>query len=82
MEMNAHALRQPDPGERAERGSTWERLGEITAPALVLVGTLDVQDVRAVDEMLPARLGDAGFVMARRGCPCPASRRAPARPST
>lgn len=62
MEMNGHALRQPDPGERAQRASTWERLGEITVPALVLVGTLDVQDVRAVDEMLPARLGDAGFV--------------------
>jgi pimeloyl-ACP methyl ester carboxylesterase len=60
-EMNAHALRQPDPGEREERASTWDRLGEISAPALVMVGTLDVQDVRAIDQLLADRLPGARF---------------------
>jgi pimeloyl-ACP methyl ester carboxylesterase len=63
MDMNAHALRQPDPGDRAERDSSWERLGEISVPALVMVGTLDVQDTREVDAMLADRLADARFVM-------------------
>jgi pimeloyl-ACP methyl ester carboxylesterase len=62
MEMNGHALRQPDPGLRQQREDTWDRLGEIAVPALVLVGTLDVQDVRAVDQMLSERLTDAGLV--------------------
>jgi pimeloyl-ACP methyl ester carboxylesterase len=62
MEMNAHALRQPDPGERARRDDTWERLGEIAAPVLVLVGTLDVPDLKDVCAQLPERLPDAGLV--------------------
>jgi len=63
IEMNAHALRQPDPGERADRASTWDRLDEISAPVLVMVGSLDVQDIRAVDEMLADRLSNARFVV-------------------
>lgn len=59
LEMNEHALRQPDPGERAEGPQTWERLGEIAVPVLILVGTLDVQDIREVDAMLPGLLPDA-----------------------
>ena len=60
VEMNAHALRQPDPGERADRASTWDRLGEIAAPALVMVGT-----PRRAGH--PGRRRDAG----RAGCPTP-----------
>lgn len=62
LEMNGHALRQPDPGERAEGPQTWERLGEVAVPIVILVGTLDVQDIREIDAMLPERLPDAGLV--------------------
>jgi pimeloyl-ACP methyl ester carboxylesterase len=60
--MNAHALQQPDPGERREGPNAWERLGEINVPTLLLVGTLDVQDIREVDALLPERMPDAGLV--------------------
>ncbi|MFL6003742.1 MAG: alpha/beta fold hydrolase [Nocardioides sp.] len=62
LEMNGHALRATDPGDRAQPDPTWPRLGEIEVPALVLVGRLDVEDIRAVDEGLAERLPDARLV--------------------
>jgi pimeloyl-ACP methyl ester carboxylesterase len=50
LEMNARALRASDPGEQAELSPAWPRLGEITAPTLVMIGRLDAEDVQAVDE--------------------------------
>jgi pimeloyl-ACP methyl ester carboxylesterase len=50
LDMNGRALRAPDPGEQAEISPAWPRLGEITAPTLVLIGRLDVEDVQAIDE--------------------------------
>jgi pimeloyl-ACP methyl ester carboxylesterase len=50
LDMNGRALRAEDPGEQAEISPAWPRLGEITAPTLVMIGRLDVKDVRAIDE--------------------------------
>jgi pimeloyl-ACP methyl ester carboxylesterase len=50
LDMNGKALRAPDPGPRAEQVDTWPRLGDVTVPTLVLVGSLDMPDIQAVDE--------------------------------
>ena len=57
--MNARALRAEDPGEQAEIPPAWNRLGEITVPTLVLVGRLDVDEIRAVDEQAAALIPGA-----------------------
>ena len=59
LEMNGRALRAVDPGERARVEDAWPRLGDIKVPVLVLVGRLDVEDIRSVDEGLAERLPDA-----------------------
>jgi pimeloyl-ACP methyl ester carboxylesterase len=59
LEMNGRALRAADTGERAQVDVTWPRLHEIEVPVLVMVGRLDVEDIRAVDEALAAALPDA-----------------------
>jgi pimeloyl-ACP methyl ester carboxylesterase len=50
LDMNGRGLRAEDPGEQAEMSPAWPRLGEITAPTLVMVGRLDAEDVRAINE--------------------------------
>jgi len=45
LAMNEVALRAPDPGRQPERPETFARLSEIEAPALVVVGSLDVPGV-------------------------------------
>jgi pimeloyl-ACP methyl ester carboxylesterase len=50
LDMNARALRALDPGEQAEIPPAWPRLGEITAPTLVMIGRLDVEDIQVIDE--------------------------------
>ena len=59
LDMNGRALRAVDPGERARVEDAWPRLGDIKVPVLVLVGRLDVEDMRSVDEGLAERLPDA-----------------------
>ena len=59
LEMNGRALRATDPGERARVEDAWPRLGDIEVPVLVMVGRLDVEDIRSVDEGLAERLPDA-----------------------
>ena len=59
LEMNGRALRAVDPGDRAKVEDAWPRLGDIGVPVLVLVGRLDVEDMRSVDEGLAERLPDA-----------------------
>ena len=51
LDMNGRALRAQDPGEEAETPPAWPRLGEITAPTLVMVGRLDVEDTLEIDEL-------------------------------
>jgi pimeloyl-ACP methyl ester carboxylesterase len=50
LDMNARALRALDPGEQADLSPAWPRLGEITAPTLVMIGRLDAEDVQVIDE--------------------------------
>jgi pimeloyl-ACP methyl ester carboxylesterase len=51
LDMNGRALRAQDPGDQAEIAPAWPRLGEITAPTLVLIGRLDAEDIRVIDEL-------------------------------
>jgi pimeloyl-ACP methyl ester carboxylesterase len=62
LEMNGHALRAPDPGERARADDAWPRLGDIEVPALVMVGRLDVEDIQSVNVGLAERLPDSRLV--------------------
>jgi pimeloyl-ACP methyl ester carboxylesterase len=59
LEMNGRALRAEEPGEEAELPAAWPRLGEITAPTLVLIGRLDAEDVQVIDEQAAALIPGA-----------------------
>lgn len=61
LDMNGRALRSADPGPTADREAAWPRLGEIEVPTLVLVGDLDVSDLRVIGRLLAAALPDATF---------------------
>jgi pimeloyl-ACP methyl ester carboxylesterase len=50
LDMNDRELRATDPGGQAEIAPAWPRLAEITVPTLVLVGRLDADDVRQIDQ--------------------------------
>ena len=52
LEMNGRALHADDPGEPRPHPDAWSRLDEIRVPTLVLVGELDLSDMKAVDEQL------------------------------
>jgi pimeloyl-ACP methyl ester carboxylesterase len=66
LDMNGIALAAPDPGPEIEAeaaGATaWERLGEVTVPALVAVGEYDMPDACQVAEGTGARLPGGRFV--------------------
>ena len=59
LDMNGRALRAPDPGEQADLPPAWPRLGEITAPTLVMVGRLDAEEILAIDEPAAGLIPDA-----------------------
>jgi pimeloyl-ACP methyl ester carboxylesterase len=50
LDMNGRALRAEDPGEQAELPAAWPRLGGLGVPTLVMIGRLDAEDVRVIDE--------------------------------
>lgn len=50
VDMNGRALRAEDPGAQAEIAPAWPRLGEITAPTLLMVGRLDAEEILVIDE--------------------------------
>lgn len=50
LDMNGRALQAADPGEPAEPRDAWPRLAEIAVPTLFLVGRLDAEEIRVVDE--------------------------------
>jgi pimeloyl-ACP methyl ester carboxylesterase len=52
LDMNGRALRAENPGKQAEMPPAWPRLGEITAPTLVMIGRLDAEDIQAINEPL------------------------------
>ena len=57
--MNGRALRAADPGEPAELPDAWPRLGEIAVPTLFLVGCLDAEEIRVIDEQASALIPGA-----------------------
>jgi len=59
LEMNGRALRAEDPGERADVQAAWPRLGEITAPTLMLIGRLDGDDIQTIGEQAAALIPGA-----------------------
>jgi pimeloyl-ACP methyl ester carboxylesterase len=59
LDMNGRAHRAEDPGDQAEMSPAWNRLREITVPTLVLVGRLDADEIRAVDEQAAALIPGA-----------------------
>jgi pimeloyl-ACP methyl ester carboxylesterase len=62
LDMNGRALRAPDPGAEAEIPPAWPRLGELSVPTLILVGRLDAEDIRAIDEPAAALIPGARLV--------------------
>jgi pimeloyl-ACP methyl ester carboxylesterase len=62
LEMNGRALRADHPGEPRPHPDAWSQLGEIHVPTLVLVGDLDLPDMKAVDEQLADTVADARLV--------------------
>jgi pimeloyl-ACP methyl ester carboxylesterase len=50
LDMNARSLRAEDPGEKAELPAAWPRLGDLTAPTLLMIGRLDAEEILVVDE--------------------------------
>lgn len=65
LAMNAIALAAPDPGELIQPEPAWPRLEQIACPTLVIVGSLDVDDMlvnaHALAERVPgARLVELG----------------------
>jgi len=59
LAMNARALASVDPGEEVERPSAWAALGSIAVPTLVLIGDLDLEDIRETSEGLASRIPGA-----------------------
>jgi pimeloyl-ACP methyl ester carboxylesterase len=62
LEMNGRALHADHPGELRRHPDAWSRLDEIRVPTLVLVGALDMPDMKAVDEQLAAKVADGRLV--------------------
>src|SRR5215218_4933461 len=62
LDMNGRALRAEDPGPEAELPDAWSRLAELAVPTLVLLGTLDTEEIVAVDEQAAALIAGARLV--------------------
>jgi pimeloyl-ACP methyl ester carboxylesterase len=61
LDMNGRALRADPTGDERELPSAWDRLGEIGAPTLVLLGELDLEDIAFVADGLAERIPDTRF---------------------
>ncbi|MGI8524494.1 MAG: alpha/beta fold hydrolase [Nocardioides sp.] len=62
LEMNGLALASPEPGEARQVDPAWDRLADIGAPTLVLVGEHDLRHVRENAAHLAATMPDARLV--------------------
>jgi pimeloyl-ACP methyl ester carboxylesterase len=61
LDMNGRALRAEPTGDERELPSAWDHLGDVTAPTIVLLGDLDLEDVALVAEGLAERIPGARF---------------------
>jgi pimeloyl-ACP methyl ester carboxylesterase len=59
LAMNGAALAAPDPGPEVPPPAAWDRLEDVAAPTLVLVGELDLVDCRVRAAALAERIPDA-----------------------
>lgn len=62
LDMNGCVLRAADPGPRAALPPAWPRRNEITAPALVMVGGLDLERLQNISVALASALAHARLV--------------------
>jgi pimeloyl-ACP methyl ester carboxylesterase len=62
LAMNGRALRADDPGPRTDQKPAWTRLDEIAAPAVVMVGELDLMRLQRISDTVAATLPDARAV--------------------
>jgi pimeloyl-ACP methyl ester carboxylesterase len=60
--MNGRVLRADDPGPLADPKPAWTRLDEIAAPAVVMVGELDLMRLQRISDTVAASLPDARAV--------------------
>jgi pimeloyl-ACP methyl ester carboxylesterase len=61
LDMNGRALAAADAGEKHDHADAWDRAGTITAPTLVLIGDLDLEEDQSVVEGLAGRIPGAQF---------------------
>jgi pimeloyl-ACP methyl ester carboxylesterase len=62
LDMNGRALAAPDPGDEPEELDAWSRLEELAMPVLVLIGTLDLPDIREHAKAIADRVPQGRFV--------------------
>ena len=62
LDMNGRALRSESRGKEAEVPPAWPRLGEITAPTLVMIGRLDAEYIQAINQPLIKIIPNARLV--------------------
>ncbi len=62
LDMNAHALANPEPGEKLRPAPAWDRLDRIAVPVLLLAGEYDLPDLLPVCQGAVERLPDARLV--------------------
>lgn len=63
LEMNGRALGAPDPGDEPSTVDAWARLEELAMPVLVLVGTLDLPDIKGHARVLAKRVPHGRLVV-------------------
>jgi len=61
LDMNGRALAAPDAGEMEPFAPTWEELPRLGMPVSLLVGELDLPELRAAAEAVAARIPGAEF---------------------
>ena len=60
--MNGKALRTRLPGEANRSNNSYARIGEISVPTLIAVGTLDFQDLILICRSLHAAIPGSRYV--------------------
>jgi pimeloyl-ACP methyl ester carboxylesterase len=72
LDMNAVALAAASPGREPKVIDTWDRLGEIACPVLIVVGDLDMSHMQARARELTERIAAARLVVMEGAAHLPA----------
>jgi pimeloyl-ACP methyl ester carboxylesterase len=62
LEMNGTALRSADPGPLADHQDSWPLLTDLAMPTLLMVGTLDMPEIIAINEQAAGLIPGARLV--------------------